>query len=360
MENLGLAHNPDPAFWSVQRVLLTGHTGFKGAWLALWLERLGASVYGLALPPETEPNLFGLLQPYSRQLSTFGDIRDRAIVTAAVGEAQPTIAIHMAAQPLVRRSYREPVETFATNVMGTAHLLDALRAVPGLKAILVITTDKVYLNHDTGRAFVEDDPLGGEDPYSASKGGTEMVVRSWAHSFFRERGVPVASARAGNVIGGGDWSEDRLIPDLWRAARAGKPVELRYPDATRPWQHVLDPLSGYLTYAERLAATPGSLPPALNFGPPAADTVTVGEVAQAISRAMGSDKGWVRQPGNHPPEMKLLSLDPALAMKSLGWKQRLPATEALAWTAEWYRAFDSGADAREYTLQQIAHYESLA
>jgi len=350
------ARRPDPAFWSGQRVFLTGHTGFKGSWLALWLEQLGATVHGLSLAPETEPNLFSAVQLIERHVSTIGDIRDPVVVAAAIEQAKPTLAIHMAAQPLVRRSYREPLATFETNVMGTAQVLDALRGKAGLAAILAITTDKVYLNHDTGRDFVEDDPLGGEDPYSGSKAGAEMVVRSWRHSFFHNSGTAVATARAGNVIGGGDWSEDRLVPDLWRAARAHKPVELRYPDATRPWQHVLDPLCGYLVYVEDLALKVQAVPEALNFGPPAAEAVTVGEVAQAISRAMGSDKDWVRQPGDHPPEMKLLSLDPALAIKTLGWKQRLPAVDALAWTAEWYRAFDEGSDPRQLCRRQIAQY----
>jgi CDP-glucose 4,6-dehydratase len=357
---MGIARNPDPHFWSTQRVLLTGHTGFKGAWLSLWLEHLGAKVFGLALPPETEPSLFALLQPFAGQVSTFGDIRCRATVAAAVAAAQPTIAIHMAAQPLVRRSYREPVETFAANVMGAAHVLDALRGAAGLKAVLVITTDKVYLNHETGRAFLEDDPLGGDDPYSGSKAGAEMVARSWAHSFLRPNGVPVATARAGNVIGGGDWSEDRLVPDIWRAARAGKAVELRYPDATRPWQHVLDPLSGYLTFVEELAADWDNLPAALNFGPSACETLTVGEVATAISKAMGLPAAWTRAPGAHPPEMKYLSLDASLATASLGWKPRLAAADALGWTADWYRAFDAAADARAYSREQIIRYETLS
>lgn len=355
MEDM-VARRPDAAFWADQRVLLTGHTGFKGAWLALWLEQMGATVHGLSLAPETSPNLFSAVQPLKQHVSVIGDIRDGKTVRAAVEAAQPSIAIHMAAQPLVRRSYREPLATFETNVMGTAQVLEALRGRPGLQAVLVITTDKVYLNHDTGRDFVEDDPLGGEDPYSGSKAGTEMVVRSWRHSFFRSGDTRVASARAGNVIGGGDWSEDRLVPDLWRAARARKPVELRYPNATRPWQHVLDPLCGYLIYAEDLARKVSALPEALNFGPPAAETVTVGEVAEAISQAMGSDKGWVLQPGDHPPEMKLLSLDPALAVRTLGWKQRLPAADALEWTAGWYRAFDEGGDPRALCRLQIAQY----
>lgn len=356
MENLGLTCNPQPEFWAHQRVLLTGHTGFKGSWLSLWLERLGAAVTGFSLPPETDPSLFALLQPFARHESLFGDVRDLSAVRAAVATARPTVAIHMAAQPLVRRSYREPVETFAANVMGTVHLLDALRGAPDLKAVLVITTDKVYLNRDTGRDFVEDDPLGGDDPYSGSKAGAEMAVRSYAASFFRSVGVPVATARAGNVIGGGDWSEDRLVPDIWRAARAGRPLELRNPNATRPWQHVLDPLRGYLMFIEKMASGAAGVPPALNFGPFPSETFTVGDIVAAVSETMGAGRDWVQAKGPQPHEMKLLSLDPSAAKAALGWEPRLPPRDTLKWTAAWYRAFDEGKRARDITVGQIADY----
>ena len=274
------------AFWRDRRVLLTGHTGFKGAWLALWLERLGAQVFGLALPPTIpSPRGFPNWRP-RRSRSRIGDIRDAGVVARAVQEARPQIVIHMAAQALVRRSYRAPVETFATNVMGTAHLLDSLRGAEGLQAVLVVTTDKVYRNDGNGHPFAEDDPLGGADPYSASKAAAEIVVASMATSFFGGKGV--ATARAGNVIGGGDWSEDRLIPDIWRAVKAGKPLRLRNPEATRPWQHVLDPLAGYLRYAERLASG-ADVPKALNFGPLPGDALTVAEIADAMLAAMHCD-----------------------------------------------------------------------
>jgi CDP-glucose 4,6-dehydratase len=290
------------AFWRGRRVLLTGHTGFKGAWLALWLEQLGAEVVGLALPPDTEPALYSLLAPIIGLRSRVGDIRDPVMLAQAVSEARPQIVIHLAAQALVRRSYRRPVETFGINVMGTALLLDSLRAVADLQAVLVITTDKVYRNSGRGEPFGEDDPLGGGDPYSASKAAAELATASMAASFFAGRGVAVATARAGNVIGGGDWSEDRLIPDIWRAVHSGAPLRLRNPQATRPWQHVLEPLAGYLRYAERLASG-ANVPRALNFGPPLGDVATVAEVADAMLAALHAGQGWIKddveQPGKH-------------------------------------------------------------
>lgn len=346
------------AFWRDRRVLLTGHTGFKGAWLALWLEQMGAKVFGLALPPDTEPALHSLLQPMASVRSRLGDISDPATVAAAVAEARPHIVIHMAAQSLVRRSYRFPVETISTNVMGTAHLLDGLRFVDGLEAVLVVTTDKVYRNNGHRHPFAENDPLGGADLYSASKAATELLVASMGASFFAARGVAVATARAGNVVGGGDWSEDRLIPDLWRALQAGEPLRLRNPQATRPWQHVLEPLAGYLLYAQRLAAG-ADVPASLNFGPPAGDVLTVAEVAETMLAAMHSAQRWVKVEEAQPAEAQVLAIDPALAMRSLGWRSRLGAWQALQWTADWYRAVLEGAEPRQVTLEQLRRYESL-
>ena len=351
----------DQPFWRNQRVLLTGHTGFKGTWLSLWLEQMGADVFGLALPPQTAPSMFSMLQPIAKQVSFLGDIRDPEVVASAVREARPTVAVHMAAQPLVRRSFREPIETYGTNVMGTAHLLDALRRVSGLKAILVVTTDKVYRNDSRGGSFVESDPLGGHDPYAASKVATEFVVQSYSASYFAPIGVPIATARAGNVIGGGDWAEDRLIPDLWRAVQAGKPLQLRNPQSTRPWQHVLEPLSGYLAYVERLARGE-QIPRALNFGPLPGDALTVAEVAEAMLAAILSPHGWVsEQPRTpHPTESQYLALDPALAQATIGWQPRLTPAEALRWTAEWYNAVAKGANARTLSLDQLRRYRALA
>jgi len=354
MEDLVIGARPNPSFWAQQRILLTGHTGFKGAWLSLWLEKMGAAVTGLSLAPDTQPNLYSLLAPYANLNSIIGDIRNQDIVNYAVAAAAPTVAIHMAAQPLVRRSYREPVETFETNVLGTVNVLNALRMVaPDLKAILVITTDKVYLNLEDGRAFVESDRLGGHDPYSASKAAAEIALTSWAHSYFRPKGIAIASARAGNVIGGGDWSEDRLIPDIWRAAKIGKPVSLRYPQATRPWQHVLDPLNGYLVFVERLAAAATLETCALNFGPDPGDEVTVSTLADIFSRAIGLSEGWVPAEGRFEPEMRLLGLDAGNARKILNWRPQLSSKRAVEWTAAWYKSFDAGSDVRKLTLEQI-------
>lgn len=346
-------------FWRDRRVLLTGHTGFKGAWLSLWLEQMGAEVYGLALAPDTEPALYAMLQPFARQRSRLGDMRDPATVTAAVNEAKPQIAIHMAAQSLVRRSYRAPVDTFAVNVMGTANVLDALRGIDGLQAVLVITTDKVYRNREQGRAFTEDDSLGGSDPYSASKAAAEIVTASMAASYFVAKGIPVATARAGNVIGGGDWAEDRLIPDVWRAVHAGTPLRLRYPQATRPWQHVLEPLSGYLMFLERLARGV-SLPAALNFGPEPGDVLTVAAVAETMFKAMQAPQGWLPVEGPQPKEAQYLAIDPALAMRMLDWRPRLGPTQSVQWTADWYRSVMDGANPRRAALEQIKRYEALA
>lgn len=348
----------DPRFWNGRRVLLTGHTGFKGAWAALWLNRLGAQVHGFALPPDTEPSLWREAGDGMLVSETLADLAHRGAVNDAIARVQPEIVLHLAAQALVRRSYASPVETMATNIMGTVHLLDALRSCSDVKAILVVTTDKVYANADTGRHFVEDDPLGGHDPYSASKAAAELVVRSYASSFFDPRGVPVASARAGNVIGGGDWSPDRIVPDVWRAARERRPLVLRNPDATRPWQHVLEPLRGYLLYVQALAEHP-DLPRALNFGPEPGAPVTVAQIAETMGAALGVEQSWTRDSRHHPPEMKLLSLDPARARSSLGWRPRLSDLEGVEWTAEWYREYDSGRAAREICEAQIHEYEAL-
>ncbi|TRW15327.1 CDP-glucose 4,6-dehydratase [Glacieibacterium frigidum] len=345
----------NPAFWSRQRVLLTGHTGFKGSWAALWLERLGAEVYGLALAPDQTPDLYSQIGPIARHRSTIADIADAQSVRRAIDAAAPTLVLHMAAQPLVRRSYAEPRLTFATNVMGTVELLDALAGRAGLAAVLIVTTDKVYRNDGRGRAFVESDALGGHDPYSASKAAAELVTAAYAASTLA--GVPVASARAGNVIGGGDWSTDRLVPDAWRAAHAGTRLALRYPRATRPWQHVLDSLAGYFAYLERLATKPAELPRALNFGP-VETGVSVAELVNVLGAA-GLGGGWEQDPGDHPQEAPMLALDPSAAAAALGWRTRLSPQETARWTAEWYRGYDSGDAPRALCDAQITAYEAL-
>ncbi len=351
---------PDPRFWPRQRVLLTGHTGFKGSWASLWLEHLGAEVAGFALAPDHRPDLFSMLAPFRGQQSTIADLADREALRATISAFRPTLVLHMAAQPLVRKSYADPVGTMATNVMGTVHLMQALQDVEGLKAVLVVTTDKVYANDGSGRPFAEDDRLGGHDPYSASKAAAELVVQSFHHSFLKPRGVAVATARAGNVIGGGDWSADRLVPDIWRAHHAQRRLELRYPDATRPWQHVLDPLLGYFLYLERLAAEPADVPESLNFGPlDGSGTMTVAQVVDGLAQGMGADGGWVMAKGPHPPEMPALALDARQAANALGWAPRLDAGTALGWTAEWYRRHDGGGDMRAVSLEQLSRYQDL-
>ncbi len=362
VEEVGLSTTmmPTRSFWEGRRVLLTGHTGFKGSWTALWLEKLGATVAGFSLAPEQAPALFDLLRPFSSAQSTIADLADHEQLTKVMDEFQPQVVLHMAAQPLVRRSYRKPRETFADNVQGTVNVLDAARYLEGLEAVLVVTTDKVYANSNSGRPFAEDDRLGGHDPYSASKACCEIATSSYRSSFFAPRGVGLATARAGNVVGGGDWSEDRLVPDVWRAVRAGRSLELRYPHSTRPWQHVLEPIAGYLLYLEALVTRPGAVPDALNFGPaPGTPEVTVAEVADAVAKELGADHAWVQATGTHLPEMTTLALDASRAITALGWAPRLDPATTLRWTAEWYRDYDVGNDAREITLAQIARYEEL-
>lgn len=354
MTPTGRSALPDPAFWRGRRVFLTGHTGFKGAWLALWLQRLGARVTGYALPPETEPNLFTLAAPWPELTSVLADIRDAATLRDAVAAAAPEIVIHMAAQALVRRGYAEPRATFETNVQGTANLLDALAGCTDLRAALVVTSDKCYRNSGTGIPFAEDDPLGGSDPYSASKAAQEMVAQGWRLA------APLATARAGNVIGGGDWAADRVLPDLFRAVTAGVAVHLRQPRATRPWQHVLDVLAGYLIYTERLVSAPDGLPRTLNFGPPPAAVQDVGwlvDTTLAALRDHGIDAAdWQQDTETGPPEARALTLDPARAAATLRWHTRLDAGAAAAWTAEWHARLTAGEAARDIAGDQIERF----
>jgi CDP-glucose 4,6-dehydratase len=347
-------------FWRGRRVLLTGHTGFKGAWMSLWLEGLGAEVTGYALAPAADPNLWSIVAAAARApRSVIADIRDAERVGDAVARADPQIVIHMAAQALVRESYRDPLGTYATNVMGTAALLQACRSLRRLECVVVVTSDKVYENRGEGRAFDESDRLGGHDPYSNSKACAELVAASFRDSFFPD-GPPIATARAGNVIGGGDWSEDRLIPDCVRALKAGQSVNLRYPDAVRPWQHVLEPLSGYLALAQALATAPKNTPRAVNFGPDPASFCTVREVVDAFSARFGGKPGWVRDPAPQPPEAQTLTLSSELAARALGWRPRLDIRESLSWTADWYLAHSAGENMAAFSKSQIARYRELA
>jgi CDP-glucose 4,6-dehydratase len=340
-------------FWRGRRVLLTGHTGFKGAWLALWLRSLGAEVTGFSLPPESEPSLFALAAVDREVRSIFGDVRDAAAVDAALETSRAEVVLHLAARALVRRSYREPVDTFATNVLGTVHLLDAIRRRGSVGAIVIVTSDKVYEDRPDASAYRETDRLGGHDPYAASKACAELAAASYAGSF----GLPIATARAGNVIGGGDWAEDRLVPDLVVAFRDGRRPLIRNPQAVRPWQHVLDPLHGYLMLAERLFVAPGEAGGAWNFGPDARP-MTVGEIAERIARLYGGG-GYDLAPGPHAHETHFLAVDSTKARSSLGWRSILPLEEALQWTAEWYRRHDQGEDARALTAAQIAAFQEL-
>jgi CDP-glucose 4,6-dehydratase len=343
-------------FWRDRRVFLTGHTGFKGAWLSMWLGEMGAQVTGFALAPQTEPNLFAQLKCDIH--SVLGDIRDAEKLRAALNRCDPHIVIHMAAQALVRESYRDPLGTYSTNVLGTGILLEACRDLKQLECALIVTSDKVYENNGEGRAFTEGDRLGGHDPYSNSKACAELLTGSFRESFFKA-GPPIASVRAGNVIGGGDWSQDRLIPDCVRALQAKKPVKLRYPAAIRPWQHVLEPLSGYLNLAQALVSSPASAPRAVNFGPHPSSFCTVSEVVEAFSERFEGKPGWERDVGQHPEEAIALTLSSALAERTLGWTSKLAMRESLAWTADWYRAYAAGENMKKYSQMQIAQYQSL-
>lgn len=344
----------DPAFWQGRSVLLTGHTGFKGSWAALWLSNMGAEVTGFALAPDSVPNLHGILSTAGVR-SIIGDIRDAQAVDSAVSKAAPDIVLHLAAQPLVRRSYVEPIETFATNVQGTVNLLDAVRRQSEPAITLVITTDKVYENDESGRAFREDDRLGGHDPYAASKAAAELAVTSYRQSFFAPANRILATARGGNVIGGGDFSEDRLIPDIIRAVQSNQTLQLRNPNATRPWQHVLDCLDGYFTYVQALATGPA--PTALNIGPhDPSDTMSVAKVAHAMSTALGSNTAWDLDTANHPHEMAALALDPTAARDKLAWQGKLSSAQAIRLTADWYGAWTNRADMTRFTQDQITAY----
>jgi CDP-glucose 4,6-dehydratase len=347
------ARLPDPDFWRDRRVLLTGHTGFKGSWAALWLARLGARATGFALPPDQTPALFDLARVEGDIRSLIGDLRAPAAVGAAVAAADPQIVLHFAAQPLVRRAIADPTGTLASNVMGVVHLLEAMRGAPSVERIVIVTSDKVYDNRENGRPFKEDDPLGGKDPYSASKAAAEIVTRSFAQTYFSSRGVAVVTARGGNVIGGGDYAEDRIVPDIVRAAAAGEPPKLRMPDATRPWQHVLDCIAGYFLYAETPA---NGVSAALNFGPDPDAPITVAGLARAILSALGREPVFDCAPRPDSLEMKTLAIDSRRAGSELGWRNRLAGAAAIEWTAEWYARVGRGEAPRAVTLDQLDRY----
>jgi len=350
-------------FWRGKRVLLTGHTGFKGSWLSLWLQSMGAKVVGYALAPPTNPNLFETAEVGKGMTSIIGDIRDLAKLQAVFTEHKPEIVFHMAAQPLVRYSYAEPVETYSTNVMGTVHLLEAVRNTPGVKAVVNITTDKCYENREWVWAYRENEPMGGYDPYSNSKGCAELVSAAYRSSFFNansysQHGVALATVRAGNVIGGGDWAQDRLIPDILAAFEQGKSVNIRNPNSIRPWQHVLEPLSGYLKLAERLYEHGASFAEGWNFGPNDEDAKPVGWIVEKMAGMWGDNAKWQIDSGEHPHEATYLKLDISKARSRLDWHPAMRLQDALKLIIDWSKQRQAGADIRKLTLEQISIYQN--
>lgn len=356
--------NPSLEFWRGRRILLTGHTGFKGAWLMHWLRLLGAEVAGLGLAPDTDPNLALISGLVERTDASFGDIRDGATVEAAMERHRPEIVLHLAAQALVRQSYRDPLTSFATNVMGTLNVLAAASRCATTRAVLVVTTDKCYENREWFWPYRENDPLGGHDPYSASKACAEIATAAWRSSlpdmaqYGRTTPLAIATARAGNVFGGGDWAADRLVPDFFRAVAQGSTLGIRYPAARRPWQHVLEPLAGYLLLAERLFA--GEAQEAWNFGPEPVDVIPVGDVVARLAALVPGSAWECTGDGQQPHEAGLLALDAAKSRERLGWRPRLRIDTALEWTAQWYKSVDAGADPAMLVCDQIAQYTALS
>jgi CDP-glucose 4,6-dehydratase len=356
----------NPAFWKSRRVFVTGHTGFKGSWLALWLHSMGARVCGYSLDPPTEPSLYRLLPLEGQIRSIRGDVRDQDALETAMRAFEPEVVIHMAAQPLVRLSYQSPVETYAVNVLGTVHVLEAVRKTPGVRSVVVVTSDKCYENLERPEPYLEHEAMGGHDPYSSSKGCAELVTSAYRRSFFHpdkwaKHRVGVASARAGNVIGGGDWAPDRLVPDMMRAWAAGEAVVIRNPEAVRPWQHVLEPLAGYLLLAEKLYADGLEFAEGWNFGPvnqgPAdGDARPVRYLVTELARIWGSEAKWNCEEAAHVHEAHLLKLDSAKACARLGWAPRWSLDETLEHTAEWYRGYYRGEDMNARSLKQIEEY----
>lgn len=360
VEKMGLIMSVNPDFWRGKRVLLTGHTGFKGSWLSLWLQSMGAELHGLALAAPTSPALFDEAKVGAGMASTIADIRDYAAVLAAMQACRPEIVIHMAAQPLVRYSYQHPVETYATNVMGTVHVLEAARQVGSARAIVNVTTDKCYENREWVWGYREDEPMGGFDPYSNSKGCSELVTSAYRRSFFQQSGIALASARAGNVIGGGDWAADRLVPDILRAFEKNAPVVIRNPHSTRPWQHVLEPLSGYLSLAQRLYEEGQAYADGWNFGPHDDDARPVQWIVEHMVGTWGGDAAWRLDEGQHPHEAHYLKLDISKAKVQLGWQPRWQLATALGHIVDWHRAWLDQADVQAKCLQQISQYQNAA
>ena len=347
-------------FWRDKKVFLTGHTGFKGCWLMLWLEMLDAKVFGYSLRPQ-EPSLYAAAVAGGDPRGVFADIRDANELKQTMSNFEPDIVFHLAAQPLVRESYRQPVSTYETNIMGTVNLLEAIRRTGSVKSAVIVTTDKCYRDMEWEWGYRETDALGGADPYSSSKACAELIVDAWRRSFFQNGNARVASARAGNVIGGGDWAAERLVPDAMRAFQGRKPLEIRSPNAVRPWQHVLEPLCGYMTLAERLYRGDRSCETAWNFGPPADDSRSVKNVAERLAALWGGGASYTTSPDHSLHESHLLRLDSSRAVRRLGWKTRLDTDEAISMTVEWYKRVFGGDDPLYATKKQIAGYmERLA
>ena len=347
--------NPD--FWKGKRVFLTGHTGFKGSWISLWLQSMGAELHGLALNPPTSPSLFNEANVGIGMVSNIGDICNYSTVRKAIDECKPDIIIHMAAQPLVRYSYQEPVETYATNVMGTVHVLEAARQAGTAKAIINVTTDKCYENREWVWGYREDEPMGGHDPYSNSKGCSELITSAYRRSFFQQSGISLASVRAGNVIGGGDWAADRLVPDILRSFGKEQPVIIRNPHAIRPWQHVLEPLSGYLALAESLYTDGQTFAEGWNFGPHEEDARPVQWIVEHMVEAWGSGASWQLDSGTHPHEASYLKLDISKAKTKIGWHPRWDLATALEKITDWHHVWLEKGEIQEKCLQQINEYQ---
>lgn len=350
----------DPAFWRDRRVFLTGHSGFKGSWLSLWLAQMEARVSGFSLPPETRPNLFSAAEVERDVLSTFGDVRDGAALQRALHAHRPEIVFHLAAQSLVRPSYQAPSETYAINVLGTAHLLDAVRTAPSVRVVVVVTSDKCYENRDWVWPYREGEALGGRDPYSSSKACAELVAAAYRDSFFQPSdgtSTAIATARAGNVLGGGDWAEDRLVPDIVRSLISNEPLVLRYPDSVRPWQYILDPLAGYLVLAQALWGDP-SVSGAWNFAPGDEVGWPVRRIVERLAAHLGRELRWRPDEGPLPHEARSLRLDASRARALLGWEPRYGVEDALRRVASWYGSYAEGRPARDLVEDELSHYET--
>lgn len=354
------------SFWEGKRVLVTGHTGFKGSWLCLWLQKMNAQVVGYAAAPPTEPSLFEIANVADGMTSISGDVRDLEHLQAVFDEHRPQIVIHMAAQPLVRRSYENPIETYSTNIMGTANMLESVRHAESVRVVVSITSDKCYRNNEWLWGYRETEPMGGHDPYSSSKGAAELIIAAFRDSYFTANGSPsqrevaLASTRAGNVIGGGDWAKDRLIPDIVKAMMNHEPIIIRNPHAIRPWQHVLEPLNGYLSVAERLWADGGSeFAQAWNFGPSGDESRNVGWIVKYLTKSWGEGARWELDTAHNPHEDTYLKLDCSKAKSLLGWAPKLSLATTLDWITEWYRSYQRQEDMRALSEEQIARFENI-